>query len=283
MPHPKRANLLLILSALAGLALAGCQDPASTGRARPSALTGQYPGYVYPDKAPLVNRSTLTGLLKQFATDRIILWVMDDINHQTPEVASVLSAQRAALRSAGVRVVGLYSGPPREWQSQLKPTLRRAKANFTCAVIEPSAIESIANWLTNNPLELEPSLYVLDKYQHVITQLPPTPYQAKSLVADLTDSGIGSITIQPASRPIMQARIRLIELKSGNTLATVTSGAPNPDLVAKDIAQQLSTQIKPTGTVAVLPIRRLGNSLKNEKSLSQSLGPYLYSYLTEYG
>ncbi|UCD28917.1 MAG: hypothetical protein JSV03_00075 [Planctomycetota bacterium] len=274
----KTSYLVVCLTVL--MPLTGCTEPINpANRTGPNNSTVGHPGFVYPENPPLINRSSLAGLLRQLACRQTILWVISEIDEQTPILASDLSTDRDQLRLANVRVIGLYAGSPRNWNSKLLPMLRSAGANFICTVIEPPARAGIANWLNQKTQQMQSGLYLIDESQHIIAQLPPLPNNAKSLVADLTESKHPSIATQPASNIIIQARIRLISLADGRIIASIAADAPNFEILTEDIARELSRQIKPTGTVAVLPIRRLGDPHPQ----SASLGTALPAYLTGHG
>jgi len=273
----KRDGLIYLLAGTL-TAIIGCLE--YSGRSYSS--IDEHPGFVYPDKPPMVNRSSLTKKLVQMDNYRTVVWVMGKIDEQTPILASELSAPRDALRPAGVRVIGLYAGPSSHWRNKLLSMLRSARANFICAVIEPPAIASIANWLTQNPLQLKPGLYVLNENHQVIAAHAPTLENATSLVAELMSQKPESVIAGRRPETVIRARFRTIELSSGKVLANIISEAPDPEKLAGDIARQLSVLTKPAGTIAVMPIRQFGPA-GYDQGAAQALGPLLIRHLSKNG
>jgi len=267
----------------------GCLEPG--GPARPAAGSagpaggGQFalPAYVYPDRPPTVDRRSLGALLTGLDEDYAVLWVMVGINDESAATATALSDKRHSLRAAGTSLVGLYTGPPSQWGPALLPMLRGAGANFVCVVVAPPARAGLAAWLTGNPRQFQPGLYVVDRSDRVVARFGAGPDGVAAMIADLNAG-----RLVPASRgawagPELHARVRLIELCSGKVIARATADAADAEVLVSALAHQLAATVRPAGTVAVIPIRRVGAREPGADVVASSPGSLLADHLARRG
>ncbi len=271
-----------MLLGVAALAATGCLDPGS--QTAPAGLDQvQSPAYAYPERAPLVDRSSLGTLLTRLDSDYTVLWVLGEIGEETGATAAALSNERDALRAAGMSVVGLYAGPSSRWGPEVVPMLRSAGANFACAVIAPPGAAGLAAWLAGDPGRCAPGLYMVDRSQRVVARLDADPDKVAATIEDLASRRV------PLSQPALLGgdtllvRVRLIELTTGGVLVRATAEAADPAVLAADLGGQLVAAVRPAGTVAIVPIREVGPATAGTAGAGGSLGSLLTGELARRG
>ena len=129
---------------------------------------------------------------------------------------------------------------PSHWQTDLLPMLRAARANFVCAAVDPPARENMTYWLAGQPRSLEAGLYVVDRSQRVLAHLCPRPAEVKATVGRLVDGTHAVFSAQPMEGESLWARVRVVELATGEVLAKATAEAPDAATLGGQLAQQLA-------------------------------------------
>jgi hypothetical protein len=249
---------LYYMVSLAGLiqlvAIVGCQHN-QLNKACPES-PAYYPAFVYPPHPPIVDRQKLEQLMARLDGEITILWVMGRDWEKVRSTAEVLSRNRHAVQQFGGQIIGLYTGQSRDWTPQVVPALKSAGGNFPCAVLAPPAKAGMAAWLTGDPRQIRPGLYVVDRLQRVVCSYRPDSQAVKTLIEDLTKGGI----LEKLRRQeVFCIRARLIRLADGKVLANAVSEADKTDILASDLAGQLTGAVSNPGVVALIPFRRIGH------------------------
>lgn len=279
-------------AALAGpLLLAACswfeamQPPPPAPASQPA-----LPAYVYPSDPPLVGAEELRGLLVRLDARKTLIWVFDD-SPSCPDVAALLADYRDGLRVQNIAIVGLFTGPPLEWQTRAVPMLRAADANFPCAVLDPARRSAVGVWLGEYPAEPPAGAYVLAQTRRVVLRTG----EDESSIRDCLDGLTGDVRLatRPAwtstsSRPetlgnVRRAEVRLIEIASGRTLAQAEGRAEAPERLAKLLAEQLAGAVPEPPRAAILPLRQSARSQESSPGLGLAVAEHLGRYLVAAG
>lgn len=258
-------------------AIVGCPPTDSSTLDRKPAATR--PSYVYPDTPPVVDRQSLDAFLVQLGGDLTVIWVIGDSADEGGATAAALAEARDELKAHNCPMVALYTGPARQWWPQVVPMLQAAGANYPCAVVAPPAFSGMAAWLAGNTRHRQPGIYVVDRLERVIGRFGAKPKEVRAMVGQVTS---GELVKNLQNQSMLCVRLRLIQLAGGEITASAVSNAADVNTVAQDLARQLTTS-KPLGTVAMLPLRNIGEPTPAEQEQNQMICERLHERLEAHG